>query len=424
MIIANVSIPLLGMVDTAVLGHLGSANMLAGSAVAGAILSQLYWLCGFLRMSSTGLSAQREPAYFLVQSTLLALLLSLVLWWCHSPILALGLMFADVTSEVAEVADTYLSVRIGGAPAALINLVLMGWLIGQQRTTSVLLIQVAGNFLNIGLDILFVYGLGMSVEGVAYASLVAEYGMLLMGLLALRAAIMEGFKTLLQAQTASWRALIGGHRHMLIRNLLLQACLAFLTLQGARYGTTAAAINAILMQFFVLIALGLDGIANGAEALVGEAFGAKQAHRVKARVARAVFWSAVIALCYACIFAVAGSAIISLLTNLPNVQQGAESYLSLMIALPIIAHWCFLFDGIAVGVSATKAMRDTMAISVLGVFFPLWWLLQSYGNKALWYALLALLLARGITLMVALYGYLARWQRQLLALPAKKQTAE
>lgn len=413
MIVANISIPLLGMVDTAVLGRLGSAELLAGSAVAGAVLSQMYWLCGFLRMSSTGLSAQGRSNQSLVQSIVIALLLAVLLWVCQGSLLHLGLAFAEVAPEVAAAAERYLSVRVLGAPAALSNLVFMGWLIGKQRTRKVLAIQVVGNLINIGLDVIFVYGAGLSVEGVAYASVIAEYVMLIMACTALRDAISTGGRALFGARLSSWSALLSANQQMLLRNLLLQACLAFLTLQGARYGTTAAAVNAVLMQFFVLIALGLDGVANAAEALVGEAFGKKRICEVNAHIRRAIGWSSVIGVFYAVVFAFAGVPIITLMTNLPHIQQSAASYLPLMVALPLVAHWCFLFDGVAVGISATKAMRDTMAISVCGIFFPVWWIMQASGNKALWYALLALLLSRGVTLMVAIYRYLAHWRRLL-----------
>ena len=191
MILANVTTPLLGLVDTAVMGHMDSSAMLAGASIGTLILTQIYWVCGFLRMSSTGLSAQAKgdvansqllSAKVLWQTAMMAILLGVVIWLLQVPILSIGLLLANSSTTVAQYTEVYFYVRVWGAPAAMLNLALIGWLVGQQKTRWVLWIQVVGNVLNGGLDVAFVYGLDMSVKGVALASVIAEYSMTLMSL--------------------------------------------------------------------------------------------------------------------------------------------------------------------------------------------------------------------------------------------------
>ncbi|SDL13380.1 multidrug resistance protein, MATE family [Catalinimonas alkaloidigena] len=407
MILANSTTPLLGLVDTAVMGHMDSAAMLAGASIGALILTQLYWVCGFLRMSTTGLSAQakgnpREPvlqsAKVLWQTAGVAALLGLVIVALQWPLWQVGMGLAAPPAEVATHAQAYFSVRVWGAPAALLNLVLIGWLVGQQKTRTVLVIQVVGNLLNAVSDLVLVLGLQMSVPGVALASVLAEYAMMGMaGAFALRmCAGVAPHRDWFNA--AARRMLLKLNGNMLIRNLALQACLAFVTLQGARLGETAAAVNALLMQFFVLIALGLDGIAYAVEALVGEAVGAGQAKQVVVQTQQGLLWSTVFALVYAVGFFSGGPSLLRLLTDLDDLYRAALPYLPLMVALPLLAHWCFLFDGVFVGLTRSAPMRDTMVVSALLVFFPVWWFTRQHGNVALWYAMLAFLLARGITL--------------------------
>ena len=411
MILANVTTPLLGLVDTAVLGHMSLPAMLAGASVGALILTQIYWVCGFLRMSSTGLSAQAkgshnnklESAKVLWQTVAVAFLLGTAVLALQSPILSIGLTLTQPNDEVALHLQSYFSVRVWGAPAAMLNLALVGWLVGQQKTRSVMTIQIVGNLLNAALDVVFVFALNMSVAGVALASVIAEYTMATMALIVALKHV-GGV-----AVSASWfnraarKVLMKLNGDMLLRNLALQGCLAFLTIQGARYGETSAAVNAILMQFFVLIALGLDGIAYGVEALVGEAKGASDSGEIKRRTYQGLAWSSVFALIYSLIFFAGGEAIITLLTEHDDIVSAALPYLSLMVLLPLLAHWCFLYDGVFVGLTRASAMRNTMIISAFGVYFPIWYLTHDQGNVSLWYALLAFLLARGVTLAWSFY---------------------
>ncbi|MCB4434642.1 MATE family efflux transporter [Alteromonas sp. McT4-15] len=406
MILANITTPLLGLVDTAVLGHMSMPAMLAGASIGALILTQIYWVCGFLRMSSTGLSAQAkgsneahyESAKVLWQTIAVALVLGISILAFQKPIVQVGLNLTNPNVNVATHLSDYFYARVWGAPAAMLNLALVGWLVGQQKTRSVMTIQIVGNLLNAGLDVLFVFGLGLSVAGVAYASVIAEYSMAVMSLTVALKCVGDVSISAAWFNRAARKVLLKLNGDMLIRNLALQACLAFLTIQGARYGEVPAAVNAILMQFFVLIALGLDGIAYGVEALVGEAKGARNAHEINRRTYQGLLWSSLFAVLYSVVFLFAGERIVALLTQHVAIIDAALPYLPLMVLLPLLGHWCFLYDGVFVGLTRAESMRNTMVISALFVFFPIWYITQHQGNVSLWYALLAFLFARGVTL--------------------------
>jgi MATE family multidrug resistance protein len=405
MILSNVTTPLIGMVDTAVLGHMPGSHYLAGSAIAGLIITQLYWLCGFIRMSSTGLSAQAKgqnnphnASKALYQSLVIALLISALILIVQQPLLSLGLYFADSSAEVVEVIQDYFHIRILGAPAALANLALIGWLIGQQQTRQVLLVQVIANLLNAGLSMTLVFVLGMGVSGVAAASVVAEYFIFASSMyFALQMHIPK-------ISQSAWfkfkqlKSLLALNSHTFVRNLALQLCIAFLVLQGAKLGPMTAATNAILMQFFSLIALDLDGIAYAVEALVGEAKGKSSQRKIVLMTLGGLFYSGVAAMLYSLLFVVTGSEIIGLLSNQVPLQAMATEYLPVIWLLPLVAHWCFLLDGVFVGLTRAKAMQNSMLLSA-GLFYILaWFWVVDYGNWGLWAAMLVFMLARGLSL--------------------------
>ena len=405
MLLANVTTPLIGLVDTAVLGHLGGAHYLAGASLGVLILTQIYWICGFLRMSSTGLSAQAMGRNdqvgiqrILQQGLLISAVLGVMVWLMHPLLLSAGLQLAAADSAMIASATDYFSVRVVSAPASLANLALMGVMIGVQMHRQVMWLQIAVNALNAILDLVFVLLLEWGVKGVAWASVIAETSLLIS---ALWVCHRRGIVRLLRPSQQEWRALrkvLVLSRDMLIRNLALQACLAFLTLQGARYGAVSAATNAILLQFFMLISLGMDAIAYAVEAQVGQAKGAGHARQLHMNVKRGLFWSGMLAVMYCLLFMVFGGTILSVLTDNDALLASATAYLPVIWALPIIAHWCFLFDGVFVGLANARAMRNSMLVSAFGVYLPCWWLSHDLGNVSLWIALLGFLAARGIIL--------------------------
>lgn len=410
MVLANITTPLVGLVDTAVLGHMDSPAKLAGASVATIIITQLIWVCGFLRMSATGLSAQAwgednlsKQSSVLWQSGFIALGLALLLVICQLPIFHLGMQLSALEGTALQAAEVYFFTRIWGLPAAFLNLALIGWMIGRQFTRQVLVIQVLGNVINVSLNLLFVFVMQWDVAGVAIATVIAELTMCLM------AASLCYRATHSELPTKAWfsfrqlRQLFSLNANMFLRNLVLQLCLAFLTLQGARYGVTAAAINAMLLQFFALIALGLDGIAYAVEALVGKAKGAGNRQLLRQHIYLGMGWSLLIAGSYALIFALFTLPIAATITTHGSVIEQVHEFVWIIVLLPLVGHWCFLFDGVAIGLTRAQAMRNSMFFSAALGFFPTWWLFSSLGNVALWLAVLAFLLARGVTLGWIIY---------------------
>ena len=405
MILSNLTTPLMGLVDTAVLGHLDSAHYLAGASVAGLFITQLYWLCGFLRMTSTGLSAQAKGSgdrlkatEYLVQGLFLSGVLACFILLTQHLWLQVILLLANAQADVVQVIKDYFLTRIWGAPAALANLALIGWLIGQQQSKQVMWIQIIGNVLNALLSIILVVYFQLDVRGVALATVIAEYTIMGLSLGAVWRMLQPISIDINWLSLGQMQQLLGLNGHSFIRNITLQLCLAFLVFQGMRFGQTSAAVNAILLQFFSLIALGLDGIAFSAEALVGEQKGKKNPLGIASVVVQSLLWSTALAIIYSAVFWFYGDAIVAVLTSHQLLQDAATDYLPIIALLPIVAHWCFLLDGVFVGLTRAKAMQNSMLASALLAYLPLWWLFSGMGNTGLWIALLAFLLARGLSL--------------------------
>lgn len=409
LIIANITVPLLGLVDAAVLGHLDSPIYLGAVAIGANIFSFIFWGFGFLRMGTTGLVAQafgdpqqRSKSYHLQlvlsQALTLAVAIGLLLIISQTLLFQFALFLIDGSDEVTELARRYCEIRIYSAPATLAHYVLIGWLIGTQNSRGPLIILVAANSINIVLDYWFVMGLGWKSDGVAWATLIAEYS---------SAAI--GFAIIARSQwLAAWHVnlrdllnlkrfgrLLKVNRHLFVRTISLLFTFAFFTAQGAQQSDLVLAVNAVLLTFLLLISNGLDGFANAAEALVGEAVGQKNSRHFNQVVKVSSLWSLITACMFSLIFWLFGSDIISLLSSIPEVVTLAEQYLIWIILLPIIAMPSYLFDGIFIGATRSREMQNTMLMATLMVFIPVWWLSQGWGNHGLWLALTLFLLFRG-----------------------------
>lgn len=422
MIFSNITIPLLGLVDTAVLGHLDEAYYLGGSTVGAMIITFVTWLCGFLRMSTTGLTAQAlgeknhsKSLLVLIRGLLVAGFIGGTLILLQSFYLDLSLGLAGGSEKIQFYAKQYCDIRIWGLPAALSNLVILGWLLGNHKAKAVMWILIATNLINLSLDLLFVLVFDWQVQGVATATLIAEYSGVVIGLtyivLAKKTVNQKTLKSLLikiglkllsvKEQLFEKSALIHYfqlNRDILIRTLCLELCFVFITFQGARLGDDVIATNAILMNFVLLISFGLDGIANATEVLVGKAHGQKNVKQRNFVVKIALFWTGIFALSYSLLFAIAGDFFVGLLTDIPDVVLSTKQYVHWIIILPILGCWCYLFDGVFVGLMKTKAMRNSMIIATFCCFFPMWWLLKDYGNHGLWAAFSVFLFVRGLSL--------------------------
>lgn len=417
MIISNITTPLLGLVDTAVVGHLEHHWYLGGVSVGAMIFTFIYWLAGFLRMSTTGMTAQavgandsQQSLSVLLQGLIIALVISVCVLVIQQPLLQLGLHLASASEQVTQYAAEYFSIRIWAMPAALANLVLMGWLLANQHTTFLMWTQIAVNLLNILLDLLFVLVFEWDVQGVALASVIVEYSALVIYLHKANGSlgVINSIKLKAAWQAAQFGKFLSVNRDILIRTLLLEICFAFITFKGASLGDNIVAANAVLINFLLLISLGLDGIAYAAEVLVGKAYGANKMANFRQTVQRCLVMNTIFAVVYTAIFLLFGSLIIGLMTDITIVREAANDYLIYIILLPIVACWCFLFDGIFIGLSDSKSMRNSMFVSVVAVYFPVWYGLSHYDNHALWIALLALMLARGFTLGWKLNFYISR----------------
>ncbi|OIN09571.1 MATE family efflux transporter DinF [Oceanisphaera psychrotolerans] len=411
MVLSNITVPLLGLVDTIVIGHLEHAYYLGGVAVGATIISLTFWLLGFLRMSTTGLAAQAVGAgdgerllQVLARGLLLAWGLALMILLAQQPLMDLAFWLVGGSSEVQHHGRDYVMIRIWSAPAALTNLVLLGWLLGNQNARAPMLLLILGNGANILLDIWFVLGLGWQVKGAAAASVLADYLAMALGawlvwktLQARDSRPVPGFwqRTL---HLAAFKQLLGLNRDIFIRALCLQLTFAFMTFQGARLGDEVLAANAVLMNFLMFISFGLDGFAYAVEAMVGKAVGERNRAGFRLACGLNLFWGGVVAVLFTLVFALAGEPLIGLITDIAAVRSQASQYLPWLVLMPLAACWCFILDGIFIGTTRGREMRDMMLLSTAGVFFPVWWLAQGWGNHGLWLAMLCFMLARGLTL--------------------------
>jgi MATE family multidrug resistance protein len=410
MILSNITVPLLGIVDTAVIGHLGSAHYLAGIALGSTVISILFWLAGFLRMSTTGLVAQAygkndltQLAALLKRSLLLASSVALILILL-SPLIKHAIAYLSAAnSDVLNEAYRYFSIRIFSAPAALCNLVLLGWMLGVHYGRGPFYLLLVTNITNIVLDIYFVVYLDWAVAGAAWASLIADYTALIFALLLV---VQLAKKQGISLAVANWfsiekmAGLLSLNRDIFIRSLVLQLCFSFMTFYAARIGETTLAANAVLLNFLMLVSFALDGIAYASEAKVGQAKGQQSVEKIRLWVKISVFWGMLFGILYSVFFILFGSSIIKLLTNVPEVIEEATYYLPWVIVLPILAMSCFLFDGIFVGLTRAKAMRNSMLLSATIGFFGVFWLFKEWQNNGLWLAMSCFMLMRGVTLII------------------------
>lgn len=413
MVFSNITTPLLGLVDTWVIGHLGQAWFLGGVSVGATLINLIFWLLGFLRMSTTGLTAQAHGAAdgraqldTLLRALGLAIALGLALLLLLFPLLPRLIALSGGSPEVQLYAGQYVAVRIWSAPAALCNLVVMGWLLGMQDARSPMVMLILTNLVNMALDALFVLGLGWQVRGVAAASVMADYCALAVGIWLVRRQLRQLAPTVWQDGWQRWRQfapmvrLLGLNRDIFLRSLCLQLCFAFMTLQGARLGDVAVAANAVLLNFLMLISYGLDGFAYAVEAMVGRAIGQRDRQKLREAIVLNLGWAALIASGFALVFALFGAHLIGYITDIPAVVAEAHRQLPWLIAMPLLAVWCFLLDGVFIGATRAREMRNSMLLAAFGGFFPIWWLCQAWGVAALWAAMAALMVGRGLSLGV------------------------
>ena len=405
-VLSNATVPLLGLVDTAVIGQLGQAAPIGAVGIGAVILSTLYWLFGFLRMSTSGLAAQShgagnaaETSATLLRALTVALTAGLALILLQNPLFNGAFALAPASQTVESLARQYLAIRIWGAPATVALYALTGWLVGVERTRLILILQLWQNGLNVVLSVWFVLGLQWGVPGVAFATLIAEWTGLALGLCLTR----DAFKGLAKAwprvaDKIALQRLFGVSRDIMIRTVILQLSFTTFVFIGARFGDTTLAANEILLQFLGLMAFALDGIAFAAESLIGQAIGQNSRPALRQTAKICLQWGFGFGALLALIFALAGTTLIDLMTTSEPVRATARSYLSWLVLAPLIGAACWIYDGIFIGALMTGAMVRA-ALTVLAIYIPaLLILVPTLGNHGLWAALMLMNAARGMTL--------------------------
>ncbi len=406
-VLSNATVPILGAVDTAVVGQLGSAVPIGAVGIGAIILTAIYWVFGFLRMGTVGLASQalganNHPEYvaLLSRSLLIGASAGLGIILLQVPLFWGAFQVAPASAEVETMARSYMGIRIWSAPAAIALYGITGWLIAAERTRAVLGLQLWMNGTNIVLDLIFVLGWGWGVEGVAIATFIAEWSGLLLGLWFCRAAFATpAWRDRARVfDPAKLRNMMVVNGDILIRSVLLQAIFVSFLFLGSDFGDVPLAANQILLQFLNITAYALDGFAAAAETLVGQAMGAGSVQRLRRAAWRTSQWGLGCVSVLAVVFYFFGAQIIDIMTTAEPVRIAAKDYLIYMVWAPILGVASWMLDGIFIGATRSRDMRNMMIVSTVVYFAAVAMLVPQYGNHGLWMALLISFVARGVTL--------------------------
>tara|TARA_Y100001933_G_scaffold225273_1_gene238463 strand:+ start:1153 stop:2487 length:1335 start_codon:yes stop_codon:yes gene_type:complete len=409
-VLANVTTPLVGAVDTAVMGRQPDAAFIGAVAIGATVFNALYWMVGFLRMGTTGLVAQaygarqvQEMAAVTARAVAVALVLgTLLLALLAGPLASLLLGLFQASDHTGSLAATYLTLRVWGAPALLTHFVVLGTLFGLQRMGDALLVSVLLNVTNVILDLAFVIGLGWGVEGVAAGTVISEWLAAVVGAaLVVRALRQRGARRpsrheLLRRDRLT--ALFGVSANLIVRSLFVQLPFFAFTVLGAGLGDRILAANAVLIQLFFLMSYGLDALAHTAETLTGHAFGARDRATLRRAAGYTLGWSVVVAAAVSVGFALAGGLLIDLMTTLPAVRDTARDYLPWLVAAPLAAVGAFHLDGVFIGTTRTVELRNSMFGAFLCYLAALWLTLDRLGNHGVWFAMTVFMVARTVLL--------------------------
>ena len=407
-IISNISVPLVGAVDTAVVGRLPGPQAIGAVALGALIFSFLYWGFGFLRMGTTGFVArafgannQQALGDTLLRVFLLAFGFGLLTIILSQPLIGMALHLLDSSIAVEQLTRDYAEIRIWSAPATLCIYVFTGVFIGLQQTARAFYLQLILNITNVALDFLFVMGYDMGVEGVALATLIAEYFAAICGFILLREPLVIALRQINWQRLLERGALLElmhANGNIFVRTLCLVFSFAYFTAQSAKFGEVVLAANAILMHLQSIMAYGLDGFAHAAEALTGSAYGAAKRQDFSRAVRLTNIWAGIMAAIVSLLYLIFGSFILGLFSNIQAVIETALIYLPWMIIAPLISVWSFQFDGIFIGVGYTREMRNAMLVSTALYLVLLNLLLPYWGNHGLFIALSLFMLIRALTL--------------------------
>ncbi len=408
-IVTNITIPLLAMVDLGLMGHLQGEKYLGAIALGGMIFSFLFWGFGFLRMGTSGFTAQAfgrrdlgEASAVLTRGFITAILLGILLVAIQQPISWIALRFIGGSQEIESLAMSYFHIRIYTAPATLIMYALTGWFIGMQNARIPMILAISVNLLNIILSLLFIRVFGLASDGIAWANLVSQYIGLMMSLFFLRfywKKLKDYFDFRKALSWAQFQEFIHVNKDIFIRTLCLIFTLSFFTVQSANTSDTILAVNTLLFQFFYFFSYFVDGFAYAAEALTGRYIGSEDKKNLHRAVRLLFIWAFGIATLFTIVYLGFGNMILRMLTNNSQVLDAAKPYLVWVVLVPFVTFSAFVWDGIFVGATASKAMRNSMLIITTVIFLPAYYLLEPViGNHGLWLAMMLFMGSRGVFL--------------------------
>ena len=412
-IVSNITVPLLGLIDAAIVGHLGAASYIGAIAVGGMLFNIIYWIFGFLRMGTSGMTSQAygqkdeaETMRILARSMGVGMLIALALIILQYPIERIAFTLMKATPEVERLASLYFRICIWGAPAVLGLYSISGWCIGMQNSRFPMYVAITQNIVNILASLVLVYGFGMKIEGVAIGTLVAQYA----GLLMAAWLWTSHFKRLLpyiQLQTllakGAIRRFFQVNRDIFFRTLCLVAVTMYFTSAGAAQGEVILAVNTLLMHFFTFFSYIMDGFAYAGEALVGKHLGANDRPALRQMVHQLFVWGIVLSLVFTLVYGIGGKVFLGLITNEQSVITASSAYFYWVLAIPLAGFAAFLYDGIFIGATATRWMLYAMSIATIAFFLIYYGFREAMGNHALWLAFITYLALRGIV-----QGFLVR----------------
>ena len=412
-IVSNITVPLLGLIDAAIVGHLGAASYIGAIAVGGMLFNIIYWIFGFLRMGTSGMTSQAygqkdeaETMRILARSMGVGMLIALALIILQYPIERIAFTLMKATPEVERLASLYFRICIWGAPAVLGLYSISGWCIGMQNSRFPMYVAITQNIVNILASLVLVYGLGMKIEGVAIGTLVAQYA----GLLMAAWLWTSHFKRLLpyvQLQTllakGAIRRFFQVNRDIFFRTLCLVAVTMYFTSAGAAQGEVILAVNTLLMHFFTFFSYIMDGFAYAGEALVGKHLGANDRPALRQMVHQLFVWGIVLSLVFTLVYGIGGKVFLGLITNEQSVITASSAYFYWVLAIPLAGFAAFLYDGIFIGATATRWMLYAMSIATTAFFLIYYGFRGTMDNHALWLAFITYLALRGIV-----QGFLGR----------------
>ncbi|OIP01115.1 MAG: hypothetical protein AUJ98_05460 [Bacteroidetes bacterium CG2_30_33_31] len=411
-IASNITIPLLGLVDTALMGHLDALDYLGAIALGSMIFNMVYWSLGFLRMGTVGFTAQAfgskdntQINLIFQRGILLALALGIIVIAIHPWLIEFGINFTTSGAGVKYFAADYVRIRIWAAPAGLLIMVFSGWFLGMQNAIYPMIIAIVANVFNIMLSFIFVYYLDMKSAGAALGTLIAQYLSLAVAILLFRKKYKYLWQKIEMAKLlnlSEMKSFFKVNSDIFIRTLGIIFVISFFTIKSANISDGILAVNSILFQFFLFYTFMLDGFANAAEALTGEYIGLKNLVNLKKSVKSNFLLGLAFSIVFSLVYFFFGNNLIQLLTNNNEVIKLAKPLMLWIVIMPLISFPAFILDGIFIGATASKSLRNAMIISVIFFFIPAYYLLPFKGTERLWIAFLIFLVARGFTLSLVL----------------------